>query len=122
MEAESRVPTEIEWTPPVEKHMIPAPPGWRLIVLGPDETISGADCIEACPIVAWEERGDDAYLSPYSRLHSQDGYGVAVWSMAAARVVGLLAPGEEMDSSMYEAAKVVAESRREALRASQGHA
>jgi hypothetical protein len=90
-------------TPPPP--IIPAQPGWRLAVLGPD------DDLEACPIVAWAVTNDG--LEPVARWHSQDGYAGA--SLNAGRpdhVVGILAPGDELNEGWLAAGHSLAQTLR----------
>lgn len=85
--------------------IVPAAPGWRLAILGPDTDD------EACPIVAWAvvdaglQGGSKLTLEPIARYHGQDGYsGVAINAgVNYDRVVGLLAPGEDFDGGWAEA-------------------
>jgi hypothetical protein len=94
--------------------IIPAQPGWRLAVLGPDEDL------EACPIVAWAtvdaglQGGSNLALEPIARWHGQDGLAGA--SLNAGRpehVVGILAPGEELDAGWINAGDELAAALRE---------
>lgn len=101
----------VEWGHSV---LIPSPPGWRLVVIGPDGDH------EACPIVAW---GRHEYsLVPFARVHGQDGHcSIVCWAGNYDVVVGLLAPGEEFDAGWQEACDRHAEALREAYDASEGH-
>ena len=88
--------------------------GWRLAVLGPDEDL------EACPVIAWEVT--DTELVPWCRLHAQDGFlSVQAWAARLEQVVGLLAPGEELDAGWCQAAEEVAKALRNDPVASQEH-
>lgn len=101
----------VEWGHSV---LIPSPPGWRLVVIGPDQDH------EACPIVAWERDGDS--LVPFARVHGQDGHcAVQAWAGDQERAVGVLAPGEEFDGGWQEACDQHSEALREAYNASEGH-
>lgn len=107
------VPVAMELATQLATQVVPAAPGWRLLVLGPD----GDD--ELCPVVAWRVEGDS--LVPFARLHGQSGYGVSLWAGDRERVVGLLAPGEEFCSGWQEACDQQREALREAQERSEGH-